>query len=84
MRLNIYQMWIAHGGGGFLVRRRGWAYSTRALILELEEPLRGEPPYFQNPRVRALLFTSRSQPQLVWLPCAGTFTYELVPTHDKK
>ncbi len=70
---NIFQMYMAHGGPGFWLRRTTWE-STCARVVGMGEPS-GPGPYFGNPPVLADIYTlaGRLKEELARLPAAGTY-----------
>jgi hypothetical protein len=48
-QLNVFEMFVAHGGAGFWVRRTTWG-GTCARVVRVGA-LTGPPPYFGNPSV---------------------------------
>lgn len=48
-QLNVFQMFVAHGGAGFWVRRTTWGNSCARVVRV--GALNGPPPYYGNPSV---------------------------------
>ena len=57
--LNVFQMFVAHGGAGFWVRRTTWG-NTCARVVRVGE-LTGPAPYFGNPSVLMDVYTLDGQ-----------------------
>lgn len=79
MAVNIYQMYVANGNkAGFWVKRNSWSWQT-ALVVSVggkaEGELEGKPPYFNNPKVKALMGGTGRE---VELTCPGTYGYAQV------
>ena len=72
-QLNIFQMYMAYGGGGFWLRRTTWE-STCARVVGMGERS-GPAPYFSNPPILADIYTldGRLKEELARLPAAGTY-----------
>lgn len=57
--VNVFQMFVAHGGAGFWVRRTTWA-GTCARVVRVG-PMTGPGPYFGNPSVLMDVYTLTGQ-----------------------
>lgn len=70
---NIFQMYVAHDGPGFWLRRTTWE-STCARVVGIGE-LTGPAPYYGNPPVLADVYSldGRLKEELASLPVPGTF-----------
>jgi hypothetical protein len=77
--MNIYQMYVANGNKvGFKVKRNSWSTKTAIITSidgEKEGLLNGEPPYFDNPKVKGIMSGTNYE---VELTCAGTYGYHLI------
>jgi len=76
---NIYQMYMANGNrAGFWVKRNSWSWQT-ALITSIagkaEGELEGSPPYYGNPKVKALMGGKGRE---IEISCPGTYAYKRV------
>lgn len=72
-QLNIFQMYAAHGGPGFWLRRTTWG-TICARVVGMGETS-GPAPYFGNPPVLADIYTldGKLKEELARLPAAGTY-----------
>lgn len=72
-QLNIFQMYMAHGGPGFWLRRTTWG-STCARVAGMGK-LGGPAPYFGNPPVLADIYSldGKLKEELARLSAAGTY-----------
>lgn len=70
---NVFQMFIAHGGPGFWVRRTTWG-TTCARVVRVGA-MTGPAPYFGNPSVLMDVYTLGGQikDEAAQLPVPGTY-----------
>lgn len=78
-KINIYQMYVANGNkANFWVKRNSWSWQS-ALITSIDGKtvgeLTGEPPYFNNPKVKGKMEGVNRE---VEITCPGTYGYELL------
>lgn len=82
-KLNIYEMYVKNGNkAGFWVKRNSWSWQS-ALIVSIdgktEGELEGNPPYFNNVRVKAKMGGTG---KLIDISCPGTYAYTQLGTGD--
>ena len=70
---NIFQMFVAHGGAGFWVRRTTWG-ATCSRVVRVGA-MTGPAPYFGNPSVLMDVYTLNGQlkDEAAQLPVPGTY-----------
>jgi hypothetical protein len=80
---NVFEMFVAHGGPGFWVRRTTWG-ATCARVVRVGT-LTGPPPYFGNPSVIMDVYSlqGKLKDAAAQLPVPGTFkTWRQVEAPD--
>lgn len=80
---NVFEMFAAHGGPGFWVRRTTWV-ATCARVIRVGT-VTGPPPYFGNPSVIMDVYTLQGELKdaAAQLPVPGTFkTWRQIETPD--
>jgi len=70
---NVFQMYVAHGGPGFWVRRTTWGFSCARVVRVGEMTKSG--PYFGNPSVLMDVYSLQGElkDEAAPLPVAGTY-----------
>ena len=81
--INVFQMFVAHGGAGFWVRRTTWE-NTCARVVRVGA-ITGPAPYFGNPSVLMDVYTldGRIKDLATQLPVPGTYkTWRMIDAPD--
>ena len=89
-RCNIFEMYTANGHcADFFVHHEGWQSGTVARIVAVGGrhlgPLRGKPPYFNNPRVSMEIAYEKALLRVAhpgFLKSPGTYRYARVHKPD--
>jgi hypothetical protein len=87
--MNVYQMYGYSGNRvSFWIKRKNWT-NTVAKVTSIANQksgrLKGTPPYFNNPIVKAHIFnlsTGELLEENATLSCPGAYTYELIETKN--